>query len=158
MLSDPETIPSLIARPEDLFSSIEAFQGALIDAIWLWPLLGCARPHASSVHSDGDILTHVLPVKRSSKKGSTTPVLRIQTVIHAKKFPGLNSPVHYAHLVISLVAWWHIDGVAGAPLISFYRKGEDGRYRLSIHRDIDEVFHARKSSDEDGDIQHDKLQ
>jgi hypothetical protein len=151
MLSDPERIPSVIHRPNDMFADLGAFQTSLLDALWLWPLLGCSQPHACNVHSDGDIHAHVLPVRRKTRQLAATPVLHIQSVIHAKKYPGFSSPVRSAHLVLSLVAWWYIDGVAGAPLISFYRKGEDGRYRLSIHRDIDEVFHGRQTREIDGE-------
>lgn len=136
MLLTPAHLPDVVSHPNELFNDLPAFIEALHQAPWLWARLGCASPHDYCVESAGDLYVTALPLRTTPPMKQAKATLRFEAVLHAKTHAEHQSPAFNAHIAISLWTQWYTPGYAGAPLISFYRKGEDQTFRLCIMQDI----------------------
>lgn len=134
-LLEPERLPDVLSDPVALFTDVAAFHAALMDSEWIWPRLGCFHPFDAGVVSEGDIWARVRPVTRTAVP-PTFDTLRAEVVIHGIPYPGASSPVYNAHIAICLWSSWLTNSMAGIPLISYYKKGEDGIFRLSIRDEL----------------------
>lgn len=135
--------PQVTSTPYDFFSNEHAFCTYVMGQVDLWRDLGCELPHEYRTNTSPDFLANVRPLRGKSPRKRV--VLGVEAELDARSFKLHKHEPWNIHLILSFTCWWPIRTSKEVPIVSFYRKCDDGLFRWSLDDDIGMVYHGRKS-------------